>query len=170
MTDASAVDARVVDLLDRLKAIGGQAWDWRGQLRLRPLECIPADLAEGLFANADAVLTLIDLRKKRRRRTPAQRFVAKVKAELLAQIPDASHAQRLLADRIAWLSWHVNIFDKRAVASGGLSAHATREYLAYSNSLERCTRRFADMKAETSGGRKSAKREHDWADTQVDRA
>jgi hypothetical protein len=52
----------------------------------------------------------------------------------------------MLIDRACWLSWHVRVFDRRAIESGGLSAHASREYLAYSNSLERVMMRLEDLR------------------------
>lgn len=46
-----------------------------------------------------------------------------------------NHAQELLIGRIAWLSVHLSHIDERAIKDGGLSPHATREYLAWSNSI-----------------------------------
>jgi hypothetical protein len=46
-----------------------------------------------------------------------------------------SPAEALIIGRIAWLQVHLAHIDERAMLDGGLSPHATREYLAWSNSL-----------------------------------
>jgi hypothetical protein len=46
-----------------------------------------------------------------------------------------NHAEQLLIGRIAWLQVHLAHIDERAMQDGGLSPHAVREYLAWSNSL-----------------------------------
>jgi hypothetical protein len=46
-----------------------------------------------------------------------------------------NHAQELLIGRIAWLQMHLAHIDERAMQEGGLSPHAVREYLAWSNSI-----------------------------------
>ena len=46
-------------------------------------------------------------------------------------------AQELLIGRIAWLQVHMARIDERAMRDGGLSAHATREYLAWHNTIAR---------------------------------
>lgn len=46
-----------------------------------------------------------------------------------------SHAEALLIGRIAWVQVHLAHIDTRAMQDGGLSPHATREYLAWANSL-----------------------------------
>lgn len=46
-----------------------------------------------------------------------------------------NHAQALLIGRIAMLQVHLAHIDERAMAAGGLSPHAVREYLAWSNSI-----------------------------------
>ncbi len=46
-----------------------------------------------------------------------------------------SHAQELLIGRIAWLQVHLAHIDERAMKDGGLSPHATREYLAWSGAI-----------------------------------
>lgn len=48
-----------------------------------------------------------------------------------------SAAQELIIARIAWLQLHMAHIDERAMKDGGLSPHATREYLAWANSLSR---------------------------------
>lgn len=62
----------------------------------------------------------------------------RVARDLRAQIggkPTA--AQELLIGRIAWLQLHMAKIDERAMKDGGLSAHATREYLAWHNTIAR---------------------------------
>jgi hypothetical protein len=46
-----------------------------------------------------------------------------------------NHAQALLIGRIAMLQVHLAHLDERAMQDGGLSPHAVREYLAWSNSI-----------------------------------
>lgn len=55
--------------------------------------------------------------------------------QLTSHVGKPSHAQELLIGRIAWLQVHLAHIDERAMQDGGLSPHATREYLAWSNSL-----------------------------------
>jgi hypothetical protein len=45
--------------------------------------------------------------------------------------------QATLIDRAVMLQCHVSRMDEKALRDGGLSDHATREYLAWSNSLGR---------------------------------
>lgn len=165
------VNTAANQLLDRLTEVGGSAWIWRGRLRLRPLNVIPEELALELHANGPAVIAAIAKRPKRLRdkvHTPEKRFIAKTRNELLRNIEGTpTKAQKVLVDRIAWLSWHVKVFDDKAMEAGGLSAHASREYLAYSNALERCTRHLIELRGMTTDKSKSSKREPDWADNQV---
>jgi hypothetical protein len=60
-----------------------------------------------------------------------------------------SHTQELLIGRIAWLQVHLAHIDERAVRDGGLSPHATREYLAWSNTIARMTERLGFQPAST---------------------
>lgn len=53
-----------------------------------------------------------------------------------------SHAQELLIGRIAWMQVHLAHIDTRAMQDGGLSPHAVREYLAWSNSLAKMLARL----------------------------
>jgi hypothetical protein len=62
----------------------------------------------------------------------------RVTRDLRAQIggkPTA--AQEMLIGRIAWIQVHLATLDTRALESGGISPHATREYLAWANSMSR---------------------------------
>jgi hypothetical protein len=51
-----------------------------------------------------------------------------------------SATQRALIDRAAMLTLHLARMDARATDEGGLSDHASREYLAWSNTLTRTLR------------------------------
>lgn len=71
------------------------------------------------------------------------RFLRRVREQLSAHCGNApSVTQRALIERAAWLSLHVARFDVMALAAGGLSDHATRQYLSYSNSLGRLLRQL----------------------------
>lgn len=48
-----------------------------------------------------------------------------------------SITQRLLIERTAWLVLHISMLDGRALQDGGFSPHATKEYLAWANTLRR---------------------------------
>jgi hypothetical protein len=50
---------------------------------------------------------------------------------------DPTAAEELLISRIAWLQVHLAHIDERAMKDGGLSPHATREYLAWANCIAR---------------------------------
>jgi hypothetical protein len=45
-----------------------------------------------------------------------------------------------LIERAAWLTLHVAQLDAKATATGGMTDHAARQYLAWSNSLTRTLR------------------------------
>jgi hypothetical protein len=48
-----------------------------------------------------------------------------------------SLAQRALIDRLAWLQVHLALLDERMMRTGELSDHASRQYLAWANTLTR---------------------------------
>lgn len=48
-----------------------------------------------------------------------------------------SAAQEMLIGRIAWISVYLARFDERAMETGDLSDHASRQYLAWANALSR---------------------------------
>lgn len=50
---------------------------------------------------------------------------------------EPSAAEAMLIGRLAWLHVHLARIDERALREGALSPHATREYLAWANSLAR---------------------------------
>ncbi len=65
-------------------------------------------------------------------------LLRRTKAALCAHVGGKPSAtQRALIDRAAQLTLHVARMDARAMEDGGLSDHATREYLAWSNTLSR---------------------------------
>jgi hypothetical protein len=117
------VETVVAGLLDRLQAAGGTAWVVQGQLRLRPLEAIPDDLIAALHANVKETIKQVSKRPKRLRdrvHSPEKRFMTRIRTELLREIRgEATKAQKLMIDRISWLSWHVNCFDRKALDAGG---------------------------------------------------
>ena len=51
-------------------------------------------------------------------------------------------AQLMVIGRVAWLTVHLAHIDERAMREGGLSPHAVREYLAWSNSLAKLVGRL----------------------------
>ena len=57
-----------------------------------------------------------------------------------------SAAEALMIGRIAWVQVHMAHIDERAMKDGGLSPHAAREYLAWSNSMAKLIGRLG-MKA-----------------------
>jgi hypothetical protein len=54
----------------------------------------------------------------------------------------ASPVQAALIERAATLTLHIETFDKRAFASGGLDEKSSRVYLGYTNSLSRLLRQL----------------------------
>jgi hypothetical protein len=48
-----------------------------------------------------------------------------------------TEAQEMLIGRIAWLGVHLARMDEKAMESGDLSIHATREYLSWANAQSR---------------------------------
>jgi hypothetical protein len=76
-------------------------------------------------------------------RTKEAALMRGVREDLVRHLGNSPSAvQSRLIDRIAMLSLHVALFDKRALESGGLSERDSRSYLAYSNSLSRCLRQL----------------------------
>jgi hypothetical protein len=53
-----------------------------------------------------------------------------------------SATQRALIERAAWLTLHVAQLDAKATATGGMTDHSARQYLAWSNSLTRTLRQL----------------------------
>src|SRR5689334_10768935 len=74
-------------------------------------------------------------------RTREAALMRRVRKELTAHVGGSPSAvQRQLIERAAMLTLHVAMFDRRAIEDGGLSDRDRREYLAYSNALERALR------------------------------
>ena len=77
------------------------------------------------------------------RRTREARLLEATGAALVAHLGGSPSAvERALIDRIALLTLHVSMFDRRALAAGSLSERDSRAYLAYSNSLSRALARL----------------------------
>jgi len=103
-------------------------------------------------------------------RTKEARLMQAVRADLIAHLGGSPSAvQNRLIDRAALLSLHIELFDRRALESGGpLTERDSRSYLAYSNSLTRLLARLgikgakpapptiADVAAEIMASRESA--------------
>jgi hypothetical protein len=69
------------------------------------------------------------------------RRLCEIRAGLLDHLGGvASPVQVALAERAATLTLHVEMFDKRAFANGGLDEKSSRVYLGYTNSLSRLLR------------------------------
>lgn len=71
-------------------------------------------------------------------RTRAARLLRRTRAELVQHLGGAPSAvQSMAIERCAMLSLHVAQMDQKALAAGGMSDHARREYLAADASLRR---------------------------------
>ena len=71
-------------------------------------------------------------------RTREAKLVETVRRELIRHVGGSpTIAERLLLDRCAMLTLHITRLDARALEEGGFSSHATREYLAWTNTLRR---------------------------------
>jgi hypothetical protein len=69
-------------------------------------------------------------------RTREGELFRRVCRELVAHVGgEPNRAQFMLLQRIAWVQVHLARIDERAIADGGLSPHATREYIAWSRSI-----------------------------------
>ena len=76
-------------------------------------------------------------------RTREARHLRRVRAELIRHVGGAPSAVEMqIIDRAAMLSMHVSLFDRRAIAGGGMNARDSREYLALHNSLIRTLMRL----------------------------
>ena len=65
-------------------------------------------------------------------------MLRQVREELTKHVGGSpSITQRLLIERTAWMVLHVSMLDSRALREGGFSEHATKEYLAWSNTIRR---------------------------------
>ena len=69
------------------------------------------------------------------------RRLREFRAELTAHVGGAPTAtQRALIDRATVLQYHLTGLDRKTIESGDLSDHASRQYLAWSNTLTRTLR------------------------------
>jgi hypothetical protein len=75
-------------------------------------------------------------------RTREAALKRRVSENLLRHLGEASAVQRQLVDRAAMLTVHIELFDRRALASGGLDQGDAREYLDLNNSLVRILRQL----------------------------
>ena len=72
-------------------------------------------------------------------RTPEGRFLKDVRADLVRHVGGKpTTAQRVLIERACMLQLQLARMDAKALETGAMSAHASREYLAWCNSLRRC--------------------------------
>lgn len=80
-------------------------------------------------------------------------LVRRVRAELTEHVgSNPTATQRALIERAAILTLYCAQFDARALSEGGLSDHAAREYLAYSNSLSRTLTKLDGMRGAADRG------------------
>jgi hypothetical protein len=76
-------------------------------------------------------------------RTKEARLLRETRSNLIAHLGGRpSEVQLQMIERIAMLTLHVSLFDRRAIENGGMGERDRREYLAYSNSLERALRQL----------------------------
>jgi len=76
-------------------------------------------------------------------RTKAARLLRDTRAELAGHVGgNPTAAQAMLIGRIAWLRVHLQKIDEGAMRDGGLSPHAAREYLAWSNTTAKLLARL----------------------------
>jgi hypothetical protein len=75
-------------------------------------------------------------------RTKAARFLRETRRQLTAHVGGTPSAtQSVLIERAAMLRLHLAQLDEKALAAGGsLTDHDSRQYLAWSNSLDRAMR------------------------------
>lgn len=73
-------------------------------------------------------------------------ILRKIRAELTAHVGNPSATQRILIERAAVLSLQIAMLDARH-ASGGLTPHDQREYLAWTNALTRLMRQLGQKGA-----------------------
>lgn len=76
-------------------------------------------------------------------RSPEGRLIKGARADLIAQVGgQPSPAQRIVIERAVMLTVQLARMDAKALAGGAMSDHATREYLAWSNTLTRLLARL----------------------------
>jgi hypothetical protein len=71
-------------------------------------------------------------------RTKEGELIRRIRRMLIEHVGgQPSRAEALLISRTAWLMAHLAHMDERAMRDGGLSPHATREYLAWHGCVAR---------------------------------
>jgi len=76
-------------------------------------------------------------------RSRTAKFMRRLRADLLAHVGGSpTVTQRLLIERAVMLSTRIALFDIRVAEDGDFSEHDGKQYLAWSNSLERCLGRL----------------------------
>ncbi len=76
-------------------------------------------------------------------RTRNGRLLNQKRAEFTAHVGGKPSAtQRVLIERCAWLSLHIALIDEKALDGGNMTAHDSRTYLAWCNSLTRLMRQI----------------------------
>jgi hypothetical protein len=74
-------------------------------------------------------------------RTKESRLMAAARDELTRHVGGSpSHVQRVLIERAARLMLYIEIMDRETLEAGTMSERASRQYLAWSNSLRLCLR------------------------------
>lgn len=86
-------------------------------------------------------------------RSAEKRFMARVRTQLLAEIPNPTQPQRALVEQAVHLALRIHLMDQRFLANGGMTEHDSRTYLAWSNSYTRALKALGLMarKAPPSG-------------------
>jgi hypothetical protein len=68
-------------------------------------------------------------------RSRESRLMRRVRADLVRHVGNKPSAtQRALIERAAWLSLYVARLDAKAIETGSMTDHDSRQYLAWSNS------------------------------------
>jgi len=75
-------------------------------------------------------------------RTREASLMRRVSEDLIRHLGSPSAVQRQLIERAAMLTVHIELFDRRAIANGGLDQGDAREYLDLNNSLVRILRQL----------------------------
>ncbi|TLU71466.1 hypothetical protein [Lichenicoccus roseus] len=76
-------------------------------------------------------------------RSTEGRLLRKVREELIAHVGGKPSAtQKQIIEQICWLRLHITKMDAKALQAGEFSLAAGKQYLAWSNSLERLSRQL----------------------------
>ena len=86
-------------------------------------------------------------------RTREAKLLGRVRSELTAHVGGKPSAtQRMLIERAATLSLHVEGLDRKVLTGGVMTEHDSRTYLAWSNSLTRTLRELGLAKPQDAPG------------------